>query len=441
MDMSRASRCRTLRVLLACFLAFGALGSATLAGCGDSGSPSAGDHPDDRADAPTASEEGGASADAASDDGSHGSKADASTPDTSINDASINDASGTDTSIADASGTDASIADAPIPDAPIADAPMADSASCDGQDACGPLSNDGGGVVVLFGGDVVVGVDSGWPNGIFGDTWTFDGTSWTQRHPEVSPPARGHVAAATLGKEVVLFGGYDGTTWLNDTWTLDGESWRQVVTPTAPAPRADMALATLGGRVILFGGYSVAGGFSDTWAFDGAGWTELHPSSDPPAFGYPSLTATGGALVLFGQVYEGTANVPTAETWIFDGTTWSEPNLAVMPPARYSTSMATLGNTAVLYGGLGNTGGELTDTWFFERGELDAARRRRAEHGGDGAARRRAGAPRGVRTAADVRVDVDVRRDDLEPADRLAGAVATRRGGARVSAVSTEGCG
>ena len=46
-----------------------------------------------------------------------------------------------------------------------------------------------------------------------GDTWTWDGTTWTQQHPAASPPARYGASmaydAATRG--VVLFGGNNGS--------------------------------------------------------------------------------------------------------------------------------------------------------------------------------------------------------------------------------------
>jgi hypothetical protein len=37
------------------------------------------------------------------------------------------------------------------------------------------------GEVVLFG---------GWDGTLLGDTWTWDGTTWTEEHPAISPPAR-----------------------------------------------------------------------------------------------------------------------------------------------------------------------------------------------------------------------------------------------------------
>jgi hypothetical protein len=79
------------------------------------------------------------------------------------------------------------------------------------------------GTIVMFGG---IGVN---------DTWTWDGTRWTQRHPLRSPSARsstgpmpGLAYDAALG-EVVVFGGIDFATNvpLNDTWTWNGRDWNR----------------------------------------------------------------------------------------------------------------------------------------------------------------------------------------------------------------------
>src|SRR5207244_3469791 len=63
------------------------------------------------------------------------------------------------------------------------------------------------GRVVLFGGLLQVGNTST----VLGDTWTWDGSNWTQQHPATSPPARDYAAMATdpATGHVVLFGGFD----------------------------------------------------------------------------------------------------------------------------------------------------------------------------------------------------------------------------------------
>jgi hypothetical protein len=139
------------------------------------------------------------------------------------------------------------------------------------------------GPLVLFGGDDNIG-------GFLGDTWTFDGTSFTQVPVSNPPLARYGPSIASLGSEVVLFGGMGRTmstavpTDLNDTWTFNGTSWTQASAPAAksPPPRDFTAMATLGNEVVLFAGAS-ATLLDDTWTFDGTSWTQLSISNPPPA--------------------------------------------------------------------------------------------------------------------------------------------------------------
>jgi hypothetical protein len=65
-----------------------------------------------------------------------------------------------------------------------------------------------------------------------GDTWTWDGTRWTPQNPVHSPPHRVGEAIAYDSKHqvVVVFGGSstESSNWLNDTWTWNGSDWTQV---------------------------------------------------------------------------------------------------------------------------------------------------------------------------------------------------------------------
>ena len=105
--------------------------------------------------------------------------------------------------------------------------------------------------LVLFGG-------YGTNGTTLGDTWTWDGTTWTQANPATSPSARdGASEAYDSGKsDLVLFGGQDAShTDVNDTWTWDGTTWTQANPATSPPARSSAALAENGnGQVVLFGG-------------------------------------------------------------------------------------------------------------------------------------------------------------------------------------------
>ena len=94
------------------------------------------------------------------------------------------------------------------------------------------------GDVVLFGGTS--------SNVYLGDTWTWDGTTWTQRHPATSPPPRTDMGWPTTprGREVVAvrrLRRVHGVV-LGDTWTWDGTTWTQRHPATSPRARYGMGM-------------------------------------------------------------------------------------------------------------------------------------------------------------------------------------------------------
>ena len=190
-------------------------------------------------------------------------------------------------------------------------------------------------------------------------TWTWDGTTWTQRHPAAHPPARFDASMAydAATGNVVLFGGGSndgGCCKLGGTWVWDGTTWTQRHPATSPPARslASMAYDAATGNVVLFGGVGRDGGASgDTWVWDGTTWTQQHPATSPPARAAASMAydAATGNVVLFSARF----GVP-GDTWAWDGTTWTQQHPATSPPRRFDASMAydaATGNV-VLFGGL-----------------------------------------------------------------------------------------
>jgi hypothetical protein len=123
--------------------------------------------------------------------------------------------------------------------------------------------------VVLFGGR-----DSSYSP--LGDTWEFDGSSWTQVHPTTLPrPRRAACMAYDAGRgTVVLFGGADSGGSRMDTWLWDGHDW--TAGPTGPSARRSCAMAYDYARdaLVMFGGATGdrnAGGpiaLGDTWIYE-----------------------------------------------------------------------------------------------------------------------------------------------------------------------------
>jgi hypothetical protein len=190
--------------------------------------------------------------------------------------------------------------------------------------------------------------------GVLSDTWVWNGSTWSEPTLTASPPARTGAALTwdPMLDETVLFGGTDVTTGaasglLDDTWTWDGTSWTEAVPTTSPPARTDaisVFAAALGGDLVATG-ETANGPSNDTWTFDGTTWTEL-PAATPMS----SRQQSGGAwdaatsqVVLFGGLSASGSTL--ADTVVLTATA---PVTATSPPA---STPSTANNSSTSTGG------------------------------------------------------------------------------------------
>ena len=173
-------------------------------------------------------------------------------------------------------------------------------------------------------------------------TWTWNGSTWTQAHPAKSPPALADVSLAydASSRQVVLFGGRNAQNKvMAQTWTWNGSTWTQAHPVKSPPALADVSLAydASSRQVVLFGGYgqsvSLSGNLASlitgppsrqTWTWNGSTWTQAHPAKSPPARMDASMAydASSRQVVLFGgSTYGGTF---LNDTWTWNGSTWTQ---------------------------------------------------------------------------------------------------------------------
>jgi hypothetical protein len=91
--------------------------------------------------------------------------------------------------------------------------------------------------------------------GSLAHTWTWDGQTWGEQLPATSPPARRNASMAydAARQQIVLFGGWSTSGisrshLLGDTWTWDGQTWTEQTPPMNPPGRyaAGMAYDAVG---------------------------------------------------------------------------------------------------------------------------------------------------------------------------------------------------
>ena len=184
------------------------------------------------------------------------------------------------------------------------------------------------------------------------ETWLFDGTTWANVSPPVSPPGRAAAAFAydSHTNQLVLFGGFNGR-YRRDTWIWDTAmlTWTRASPTAAPPAVTGPAGFTdpLNGHADVYGGYD--GHFYQlfTWQWDGTTWVELHPATSAYArsAAVAALDDVTNTAVLFG----GLGDVRTDNTWTWDGTDWTQQLPADQPPNRYDAEGVRGNDARVLW--------------------------------------------------------------------------------------------
>ena len=225
------------------------------------------------------------------------------------------------------------------------------------------MANDpSSGKVVLFGG-----LDG---TQLLGDTWTWNGSIWTQEHPDTSPSPRCCMGMAydASRKEVVLFGGGSQGGDMNDTWTWNGATWKEEHPPVSPSARDSMGMAfdTGTGKIVIFGGFG--GALDPTWTWDGTTWTKEDPSHSPNWLDGPGMAESRRQVVLFaGEHLCGEELCYERKTWLWNGTDWNLSRQEVRPSRRAFMGMAleAADQQVLLFGGERQYG-QVGDTWTWD---------------------------------------------------------------------------
>lgn len=206
----------------------------------------------------------------------------------------------------------------------------------------------------------------------FGDTWGWDGESWTQLADSGPGKRSGHALAFDSDRQrVVLFDG----ALRGDTWEWDGEAWTQAA-ETGPPPRTlhSMAYDSNRKRTVLFGGVDPSGTivFGDTWEWDGAVWTQVADFGADPCVS-AALAFKKDSVALFGGAKPSDPQTIFGNTWTWDGKHWTlRQDIGPGPRTQHAMVFDSAREKLVLFGGIATfdfSSPRLADTWeHFEAG-------------------------------------------------------------------------
>ena len=168
------------------------------------------------------------------------------------------------------------------------------------------------------------------------ETWTWDGTTWTEMQP-LTRPARRLRAASTFDSTRgvgLVYGGTSDQGPMSDLWAWNGANWAQLAT-NGPPPvlLSSMAFDSARGRAVLFGGIGGAGFNLQTWEWNGTAWNQVLTTGGPTfGFGTMAYDPVRARTVL----YLGVLTPP--ETWEWDGVQWTR---VLTPGVPAQQSMAS----------------------------------------------------------------------------------------------------
>ncbi|HLQ37992.1 MAG TPA: kelch repeat-containing protein [Planctomycetota bacterium] len=149
------------------------------------------------------------------------------------------------------------------------------------------------------------------------ETWTWDGTTWTQRPTAHAPSARlwPNMTYDEVRQRVVLFSGegVNFPTLVGETWLFDGVDWAPDLGPQLPTMWADVfAFDPSRGAVVASVGVGSAGS-TETWEWNGQ-WTQASATSGAGVGWLVAFDPNRGRL----QSYErgGPIREWTGSTWV-----------------------------------------------------------------------------------------------------------------------------
>ena len=229
--------------------------------------------------------------------------------------------------------------------------------------------------------EIVLVTRSKYASDVPGETWTWNGVTWTRQYPTTSPflLAESQIIYDSASGEVLLFtaplnGHYELWAWNGADWTeqapLPYWSKRPIGAPIYAYDQATNDVIALVPVIPFTLGQHA---FYETWTWNGSTWTRQHPTASPTVVAWPAMAYDNalGQLVLFdgGRVSRPNPDGPFAinETWTWNGVTWTRQYPAVSPRAADATGMTydAQDGTVVLFGGQGGENYNLLQsTWI-----------------------------------------------------------------------------
>ncbi len=227
----------------------------------------------------------------------------------------------------------------------------------------------------------------GGGTGRLDDFYSFDFLTSTWEQVEVlgnvKPGCRENngVVISDSSRSIILFGGYNGSNWLNDLWKFDIDTKRWTCiqetgsssgideanagisfggNPVAaaarkrPTPRFGYVSVVHNNKLILWGGFDGAGWMNDMYVFCFVTltWSQIEQNGTLPSVRSCPAWAKDDKYVYIQGGYDGMERKDDFFACSLDTYTWQQmPSLGSTPSPRYYHSCVLYGNKLFMYGG------------------------------------------------------------------------------------------
>mmetsp|Transcript_21045 Transcript_21045/g.27378 ORF Transcript_21045/g.27378 Transcript_21045/m.27378 type:complete len:446 (+) Transcript_21045:552-1889(+) len=172
--------------------------------------------------------------------------------------------------------------------------------------------------------------------------------------PKGNPPAsRFGYVSVVHGSRFILFGGYDGTAWLNDTheYDFDTELWKSVETKgQIPSIRSCPSWCKEGNKVFVFGGYDGVRRMNDFFCcdLDTDTWHQLPcggaPQDIPSPRYFHACTMYSGKMYTFGG-FNGSERLNDMYEYNFETLCWKALHKDCSLPNHNSSTLNSMRST------------------------------------------------------------------------------------------------
>lgn len=205
------------------------------------------------------------------------------------------------------------------------------------------------GILYSIGGGLGAGPDSQT-----NQVWAYDPTTntWTRKADiPVNPGIRAFGSGAAFNGRVYVFGGYNGSQYLETTWIYNpaDNTWREGA--RMPAPRFGSAVGVAGEKIIVAAGFSPSGATNTTWEYDPAADTYTVKAPMPLPEGRVHGVTVETETRLEVHVLGGSSSSMLHLAYNALTNTWITPSPAPIPFRVFDPAVVNVGGLIYVAGG------------------------------------------------------------------------------------------